>query len=53
MQDEEKIVLFNKGFRAGLEFLAKFNWKLYKYERMLVALKEKNILKQESKPNVG
>lgn len=53
MQDEEKIVLFNKGFRAGLQFLAKFDWELYKYERMLVALKEKNILKQESKPNVG
>lgn len=53
MQDEEKITLFNKGFRAGLEFLSKFNWELYKYERMLVALKEKNILKQEAKPNVG
>lgn len=53
MKDEEKIVLFNKGFQAGLEFLAKFNWESYKYERMLVALKEKNILKQEAKPNVG
>lgn len=53
MQDDEKIVLFNKGFQAGLDFLAKFNWELYKYERMLVSLKEKNILKQEAKPNVG
>lgn len=53
MQDEEKIVLFNKGFRAGLDFMEKFDWENYKYERMLVALKEKGILKQEAKPNVG
>lgn len=53
MDEHEKTELFNKGFRAGLEFLAKFNWQQYKYERMLVALKEKNILKQEAHPNVG
>lgn len=53
MEDEEKITLFNKGFQAGLDFLEKFNWQKYKYERMLVALKEKGILKQEADPNVG
>ncbi|MFZ2218967.1 MAG: hypothetical protein WAV85_09830, partial [Rhodoferax sp.] len=53
MQDDEKTILFNKGFRAGLDFLEKFDWEDYKYERMLVALKEKGILKQEAKPNVG
>lgn len=53
MQDKEKTELFNKGFQAGLEFLERFDWEKYKYERMLVALKEKNILKQEAKPNVG
>ena len=53
MQDDEKIVLFNKGFRSGLDFLEKFDWEKYKYERMLVALKEKSIFKQEAKPNVG
>lgn len=53
MDEQEKTELFNKGFRAGLEFLAKFDWQQYKYERMLVALKEKNILKQEAHPNVG
>ncbi|WP_027377315.1 patatin-like phospholipase family protein [Kaistella palustris] len=53
MEDQEKTELFNKGFRAGLEFLERFDWEKYKYERMLVALKEKNILKQEAKPNVG
>lgn len=53
MKDDEKTQLFNKGFQAGLEFLEKFDWEKYKYERMLVALKEKNIMKQEAKPNVG
>lgn len=53
MKDDEKKVLFNKGFRAGLEFMEKFDWEKYKYERMLVALKEKGIFKQEAKPNVG
>lgn len=53
MEDKEKRELFNKGFQAGLEFLVKFDWENYKYERMLVALKEKNIFKQEAKPNVG
>lgn len=53
MDGREKTELFNKGFRAGLEFLAKFDWQQYKHERMLVALKEKNILKQEAHPNVG
>jgi NTE family protein len=53
MEDQEKINLFNKGFRAGLDFLEKFDWENYKYERMLVALKEKGIIKQEAKPNVG
>lgn len=53
MEDKEKTELFNKGFVAGLEFLSKFDWKKYKYERMLVALKEKNILLQETKPDVG
>ena len=53
MQDDEKTILFNKGFRAGLDFLEKFDWEDYKYERMLVALKEKGILKQEAKPNVA
>ncbi len=53
MEDKEKTELFNKGFQAGLEFLEKFDWEKYKYERMIVALKEKNIMKQEAKPNVG
>ncbi|ACU07823.1 Patatin [Flavobacteriaceae bacterium 3519-10] len=53
MEDREKTELFNKGFRAGLDFLEKFDWQKYKYERMLVAMKEKNILKQEAHPNVG
>lgn len=53
MEDQEKIELFNKGFQAGLDFLEKFDWHLYKYERMMVALKEKGIFKQEAKPNVG
>lgn len=53
MEDKEKTELFNKGFVAGLEFLSKFDWKKYKYERMLVALKEKNILLQEAKPDMG
>lgn len=53
MEDREKTELFNKGFRAGLDFLEKFDWQKYKYERMLVALKEKGIFKQEAKPNVG
>lgn len=53
MLDKEKTELFNKGFRAGLDFMEKFDWDKYKYERMLVALKEKGIFKQEAKPNVG
>lgn len=53
MQDEEKIELFNKGFRAGLDFLEKFDWEKYKYERMQVALKERKILKEENEVNVG
>ncbi len=53
MQDDEKIELFNKGFRAGLEFLEKFDWEKYKYERMQVALKERKILKEENEVAVG
>ncbi len=53
MEEKEKKILFNKGFRAGLAFLEKFEWEAYKYERMLVALKEKKIFKQEAKPDVG
>lgn len=53
MEDQEKIVLFNKGFRAGLEFLERFDWEKYKTERMLVALKERKILKDENEQTVG
>lgn len=53
MADAEKRRLYNTGFRAGLDYLEGFNWNEYKYERMLMALKEKNIFKQEAKPNVG
>lgn len=53
MEDPEKIELFNKGFRAGLEFLDRFDWEKYKTERMLVALKERKILKDENEHTVG
>lgn len=53
MQDAEKTELFNKGFRAGLEFLDRFDWEKYKTERMLVALKERKILKDENESTVG
>src|SRR5690606_18537770 len=53
MEDQEKIVLFNKGFRAGLEFLERFDWEKYKTERMLVALKERKILRDENEQTVG
>jgi NTE family protein len=53
MKDAEKTELFNKGFRAGLEFLDRFDWEKYKTERMLVALKERKILKDENEPTVG
>ncbi len=53
MEDPEKNELFNKGFRAGLEFLDRFEWDKYKTERMLVALKERKILKDENESTVG
>lgn len=53
MKREEKEQLFNAGFVAALDFLNQFDWKKYKYERMMVTMKEKKILKEEDTPTVG
>ncbi|MCW3161579.1 patatin-like phospholipase family protein [Chryseobacterium oryctis] len=53
MKKEEKEELFNRGFQAALDFLNQFDWKKYKYERMLLSMKEKKVLKQEDTPTVG
>ena len=53
MTEEQKLDLFNRGFSAALDFLDSFNWEKYKEERMLVTLKERNILKEESRNDVG
>jgi NTE family protein len=53
MKKEEKEELFNRGFQAALDFLNTFNWEKYKYERMLLTMKEKKILKEEDTPTVG
>lgn len=53
MKKEEKEELFNRGFQAALDFLHKFDWKKYKYERMMLSMKEKKILKEEDTPTVG
>ena len=53
MKKEEKEELFNKGFHAALDFLHQFDWKKYKYERMMLSMKEKKILKEEDTPTVG
>lgn len=42
MKKEEKEELFNRGFQAALDFLNQFDWKKYKYERMMLSMKEKN-----------
>ncbi|MDH6250398.1 NTE family protein [Chryseobacterium sp. H1D6B] len=53
MKREEKEQLFNAGFLAALDFLNQFDWEKYKYERMMVAMKEKKILKEEDTKTVG
>jgi len=53
MKREEKEELFNRGFQAALDFLNNFDWKKYKIERMMLAMKEKKILKEEDTPTVG
>ena len=53
MKREEKEQLFNAGFVAALDFLNQFDWTEYKSERMMVAMKEKKILKEEDTPTVG
>lgn len=53
MKREEKEDLFNRGFRAALDFLNQFDWEKYKSERMMVAMKEKKILKEEDTKTVG
>lgn len=53
MKREEKEQLFNAGFSAALDFLNQFDWAQYKCERMMVAMKEKKILKEEDTPTVG
>ncbi|NIF04587.1 patatin [Chryseobacterium sp. Tr-659] len=53
MKREEKEELFNRGFQAALDFLNLFNWEKYKYERMMLSMKEKKILKEEDTPTVG
>lgn len=53
MKKEEKEELFNRGFQAALDFLNQFDWKKYKYERMMLSMKEKKILKEEDTPTVG
>ncbi|WP_232816081.1 hypothetical protein [Chryseobacterium capnotolerans] len=53
MKKEEKEDLFNRGFQAALDFLNQFDWEKYKYERMMLSIKEKKILKEEDTPTVG
>ncbi|WP_278352154.1 patatin-like phospholipase family protein [Chryseobacterium gleum] len=53
MKREEKEELFNRGFQAALDFLNSFDWEKYKYERMMLTMKEKKILKEEDTPTVG
>lgn len=53
MKRDEKEQLFNAGFLAALDFLNQFDWEKYKYERMMVAMKEKKILKEEDTKTVG
>ncbi|MGK6342568.1 patatin-like phospholipase family protein [Chryseobacterium sp. DT-3] len=53
MKREEKEDLFNRGFQAALDFLNQFDWEKYKYERMMLSMKEKKILKEEDTPTVG
>ena len=53
MKKEEKEDLFNRGFQAALDFLNRFDWEKYKYERMLLSMKDKKILKEEDTPTVG
>ena len=53
MKKEEKEELFNRGFQAALDFLNQFDWEKYKYERMMLSMKEKKILKEEDTPTVG
>jgi NTE family protein len=53
MKREEKEQLFNAGFVAALDFLNQFDWAKYKCERMMVAMKEKKILKEEDTKTVG
>lgn len=53
MKREEKEQLFNAGFLAALDFLNQFDWEKYKCERMMVAMKEKKILKEEDTKTVG
>ncbi|AZA90342.1 Patatin-like phospholipase [Chryseobacterium nakagawai] len=53
MKKEEKEDLFNRGFQAALDFLNHFDWEKYKYERMMLSMKEKKILKEEDTPTVG
>ncbi len=53
MKREEKEDLFNRGFQAALDFLNQFDWEKYKYERMMLSMKEKKILKEEDTKTVG
>ncbi|WP_419870347.1 patatin-like phospholipase family protein [Chryseobacterium sp. CT-SW4] len=53
MERKEKEELFNAGFMAALDFLNSFDWKKYKFERMMVTMKENKILKEEDTPTVG
>ncbi|GAA4162846.1 hypothetical protein GCM10022217_31010 [Chryseobacterium ginsenosidimutans] len=53
MKKEEKEELFNRGFVAALDFLNNFDWEKYKYERMMLSMKEKKILKEEDTKTVG
>lgn len=53
MKREEKEELFNRGFIAALDFLNQFDWEKYKYERMMLSMKEKKILKEQDTKTVG
>ncbi|AZA77367.1 patatin [Chryseobacterium sp. G0186] len=53
MKKEEKEELFNRGFQAALDFLNQFDWEKYKYERLMLSMKEKKILKEADTPTVG
>ncbi len=53
MKKDEKEDLFNRGFAAALDFLNNFDWEKYKYERMMLSMKEKKILKEEDTKTVG